>query len=115
MSGCQHTSHCFGREQSDLVVAKDILLTYVVMSSKNIQYLSSDFGGTSTAMFPQLQTHLLSTSSRLVAVQSQLRNSNLATPLILKWHERITSYDVSKHLKGEAARKEASLILTLAA
>lgn len=57
LSGCQHTSgtsHCFGREQSDLVVTKDVLLTYVVMSSKNIQHLSSDFGGTSAAIFSQL-------------------------------------------------------------
>lgn len=75
LSGWQHTSdtsHCFGREQSDLVIAKDVLLTYVVMSSENIQDLSSDSGGTSTAVFSQLYTHLLSTSSRLVAAQSQL-------------------------------------------
>lgn len=37
-SGWQHTnstSLCFGREQSDLAVAKDALLIYIVMSSEN--------------------------------------------------------------------------------
>lgn len=46
LSGWQHTSNtgfCFGREQSDLVAVKDVLLVYVVMSCKNTLDVISGF------------------------------------------------------------------------